>query len=159
MEQTSVSWSLRRSTGTALARASLAAAGPLLAACSGAGEGPPAYHALDEGVATDAQVSTPSDAEPPTAPDAVLLTARASHKPAVAEGAPHGSDASGAGDPCDGISRRGQCDGAVAVRCTGASEGLRRLVRIDCGLVGLACRVGPGGSVACTGKRPRKASD
>ena len=38
-------------------------------------------------------------------------------------------------DPCDGVSVTGKCDGDVAVRCTSADEGPRRLVKNDCAAV------------------------
>ncbi len=35
-------------------------------------------------------------------------------------------------DPCEGVTEQGKCDGDVAVRCTSADEGPRRLVKNDC---------------------------
>jgi hypothetical protein len=35
-------------------------------------------------------------------------------------------------DPCDGVPALGRCEGDVAVRCTNADEGPRRVTRTDC---------------------------
>jgi hypothetical protein len=52
-------------------------------------------------------------------------------------------------DPCAGIAPGGQCDGAVAVRCTTPREGDRRVTRTDCAAVGQACGTDSDGAVAC----------
>jgi hypothetical protein len=137
MKRNSVLWFLRQSLAAAVA-------GALLAACGVAGPDSPAYETSGEGVAADG----------------VLPAARVPRQKRVPEGAPDSPDAPRPGDPCEGVSRQGECDGAAAVRCTGEGEGERRLVRIDCGLLGLACGVGAGHSVACTGrKRARRTGD
>jgi hypothetical protein len=145
MKRNCVSCFLRRSIGVAFAGAWLVAAWPLLA-CGDSGAEPAEDEMSGDGVAADAM-----------SPATHAARARKRH---VVEDPPSPPDAAGSGDPCDGVSRQGQCDGAVAVRCTGAGEGPRRVVRIDCGIVGLACGVGRGRSVACTGARSaRNGSD
>ncbi|MDB4987617.1 MAG: hypothetical protein JWN04_2795, partial [Myxococcaceae bacterium] len=52
-------------------------------------------------------------------------------------------------DPCHGVSTHGSCDGAVATRCTGPTEGSRRLTATDCALFGQACAIGADGLAAC----------
>ncbi len=53
-------------------------------------------------------------------------------------------------DPCEGIPSEGLCDGDVAIRCTRPDEGPRRLVDIDCALLGGTCAI-EDGEVACVG--------
>ena len=52
-------------------------------------------------------------------------------------------------DPCAGFDVAGTCLGAVAQRCTHPLEGVRRLVRMDCGTVGLECLPQTDGTVGC----------
>ncbi len=51
-------------------------------------------------------------------------------------------------DPCEGVTVAGKCDGNLALRCTGRTEGKRRLAVADCGLVGLTCGI-DNGNAAC----------
>jgi hypothetical protein len=53
-------------------------------------------------------------------------------------------------DPCEGVSRLGQCAGSVAVRCTDRAEGERRVVRFDCSLLAQTCVSPPGSEVTCS---------
>jgi len=53
-------------------------------------------------------------------------------------------------DPCKGISIEGQCKGSVARRCTAPDEGPRRLVELDCSLLGQVCAPQPDGTVGCS---------
>lgn len=52
-------------------------------------------------------------------------------------------------DPCGGISADGICEGAVATRCTTATEGSRRLLHLDCAELHLDCQPRANGSVGC----------
>ena len=51
--------------------------------------------------------------------------------------------------PLRGHHRKGSCDGTVATRCTDKFEGDRRVARIDCADLGMECRPGWDGVVAC----------
>jgi len=42
-------------------------------------------------------------------------------------------------DPCEGIPAEGKCEGDVAIRCTNADEGERRVTKTDCSDVLLRC--------------------
>lgn len=42
-------------------------------------------------------------------------------------------------DPCEGVPAEGACDGEVAVRCSRADEGERRVLRTDCSLLAQRC--------------------
>ncbi|MFO7180783.1 MAG: trypsin-like serine protease [Pseudomonadota bacterium] len=53
-------------------------------------------------------------------------------------------------DPCEGLSVEGQCKGTVARRCTAPDEGPRRLVELDCSLLGQVCAQQPDGTVGCS---------
>lgn len=52
-------------------------------------------------------------------------------------------------DPCKGLSSTGVCEDDVARRCTSPNEGPRRLVKMDCGAIGLSCSVQSDGTVGC----------
>lgn len=52
-------------------------------------------------------------------------------------------------DPCDGVPANGRCEGDVAVRCTNADEGPRRVTRTDCAGLAAHCVEPDGGVVAC----------
>ncbi|UJR83494.1 trypsin-like serine protease [Sandaracinus amylolyticus] len=52
-------------------------------------------------------------------------------------------------DPCGDATALGECRGDVAVRCTGAGEGPRRVTRTRCNLLGQTCGTGDDGQVAC----------
>lgn len=47
--------------------------------------------------------------------------------------------AAAASDPCDGVPAAGACEGDVAVRCSRADEGERRVLRTDCSLLAQRC--------------------
>jgi hypothetical protein len=53
------------------------------------------------------------------------------------------------GDPCGDLEFGGTCEGAVAARCTGPSEGPRRPIRLDCAELGMVCGAAPDGMVSC----------
>ena len=55
-------------------------------------------------------------------------------------------------DPCGDLDEVGQCDGNTAVRCTDVDEGVRRVVKMDCGLIGLSCN--PFGEQVACGQTP-----
>jgi hypothetical protein len=55
-------------------------------------------------------------------------------------------------DPCAKVSTKGACDGSVATRCTAKFEGDRRVTSVDCADLGMVCRPGGDGVVACVGK-------
>jgi hypothetical protein len=52
-------------------------------------------------------------------------------------------------DPCEGISAKGQCNGAVATRCRDVWEGQRRKLELDCDSLLLACATDAEGYAAC----------
>lgn len=52
-------------------------------------------------------------------------------------------------DPCTNVPRTGQCEGAVATRCTYWDEGPREVTRTDCDAIGQACGFDARGAVAC----------
>jgi hypothetical protein len=52
-------------------------------------------------------------------------------------------------DPCKGVTLEGTCKGNVATRCTGPTEGPRRITKLNCSDVGLECQVHNDGRVGC----------
>lgn len=58
---------------------------------------------------------------------------------------------SAAPDPCEGVPPAGHCEGDVAVRCTDATEGPRRVTRTDCAAVLTRCVSGEDGGVVHCG--------
>lgn len=52
-------------------------------------------------------------------------------------------------DPCAETSVEGQCEGDVAIRCTGKWEGDRRRTEMDCSMIDQVCARGAGGQVGC----------
>lgn len=54
-------------------------------------------------------------------------------------------------DPCEGLPEEGTCEGDTAVRCSGPGEGNRRVLQVDCSLLGGTCGFDDTGDVACLG--------